>query len=137
LEAVREGSGNPELGLTPDGDVALRFGSAAVYVRVLDDPPCVRLFSPVLEGVGEDDRLDRLLGRLNQLNVEMRLARFFVTEGRVIAAAELFVAPFVAEHVKRACLVMGSLADEFGGMLQKEFGGRRAFEEGADGVGVQ
>ena len=32
---------------------------------------------------------------------------------------------------------MGSLAGEFGGMLQKEFGGRRAFEEKADGAGVQ
>lgn len=49
----------------------------------------------------------------------------------------MFVAPFVAEHVKRACVVVGSLADEFGGMLQKEFGGRRAFEEGAEGVEVQ
>jgi hypothetical protein len=42
----------------------------------------------------------------------------------------------VAEHVKRACLVMGSIADEFGGMLQKEFGGRRAFEEETEGAGV-
>jgi hypothetical protein len=134
LKAIREGSGNPDLGLTPDGDVALRFGSAAVYVRVLDVPPCVRMFSPVLEGVEADDRL---FGRLNELNLDMRLARFFVTEGRVIVAAELFVGPFVAEHVKRACLVMGSLADEFGGMLQKEFGGRRAFEEETEGAGVQ
>ena len=137
LEALREASGNADLGFTPDGDVALRFGSAALYVRVLEELPCVRMFSPVLEGVEADDRLGRLLVRLNELNLEMRLARFFVTEGRVIVAAELFVGPFVAEHVKRACLVMGSLADEFGGMLQKEFGGRRAFEEEPEGAGVQ
>ena len=134
LKAIREGSGNADLEFTPDGDVALRFGSAAVFVRVLDDPLCVRLFSPVLEDVEADDRL---LDRLNELNASMRLARFFVVEGRVIVAAELFVAPFVAEHVKRACVVLGSLADEFGGMLQKEFGGRRAFEEGAEGAEVQ
>ena len=67
----------------------------------------------------------------------MRLARFFVVEGRVIVAAEMFVAPFVAEHVKRASVVVGSLADEFGGMLQKEFGGRRAFEEVPEGPEVQ
>jgi len=47
------------------------------------------------------------------------------------------VGPFVAEDVKRACLVMGSIADEFGELLQKEFGGRRAFEEGEEGAGVQ
>ena len=51
---------------------------------------------------------DRLLDRLNELNAEMRLARFFVVEGRVIVAAEMFVAPFVAEHVKRACVVVAT-----------------------------
>jgi hypothetical protein len=134
LKVVREGSGNADLGFTRDGDVALRFGSVALFVRVLDDPPCLRLFSPVLEDVEADDRL---LERLNELNAEIRFARFFVVEGRVIVAAELFVAPFVAEHVNRACVVVGSLADEFGGMLQKEFGGRRAFEEGKEGEEVQ
>jgi len=91
-----------------------------VFVRVLDAPPCVRMFSPVLEDVEADDRL---LGRLNEPNAEIRFARFFVVEGRVIVAAEMFVAPFVAEHVTRACLEVGSLADEIGGTLQKEFGG--------------
>ncbi|HEY3348445.1 MAG TPA: YbjN domain-containing protein, partial [Thermoanaerobaculia bacterium] len=89
---------------------------------MLDDPPCVRMFSPVLEDVEADDRL---FDRLNELNAGMRLVRFFVVEGRVIVVAEMFVAPFAAEHVKRACVVVGSLADEFGGMLQKEFGGLR------------
>jgi len=46
-------------------------------------------------------------------------------------------APFVAEHVARACLQVGSLADEIGGTLQKEFGGRRAFEEAPEGTKVQ
>jgi hypothetical protein len=127
LAAVRDGSGNPGLACAENGDIGLRFGSAAVYVRVLEGPPCVRMFSPVLENVEENDRL---LDRLNELNVEMRLVRFFLMEGRVIVAMEMFVEPFVAEHVKRACLVLGSLADEFGGTLQKEFGGKRAFKEG-------
>jgi hypothetical protein len=126
LKAIREGSGNADLEFAEDGDLLLRFGSAAVFVRVLDSPPCVRMFSPVLEDVEADDRL---LGRLNELNAECRLARFFVVEGRVIVAAEMLVAPFVAEHVKRASLQLGGLADEIGGTLQKEFGGHRAFEE--------
>jgi hypothetical protein len=134
LGAVREGSGNADLGFTRDGDVALRFGSAAVFVRVLDAPPCVRMFSPVLEDVEADDRL---LDRLNELNAEIRFARFFVVEGRIIVGAEMFVAPFVAEHVSRACLQVGTFADEIGGTLQKEFGGRRAFEEGKEGEEVQ
>ena len=134
LKAIREGSGNADLELDEDGDIALRFGSAAVFVRVLDDPLGVRMFSPLLEDVEADDRL---LDRLNELNAEMRFARFFVVEGRVIVAMETFVAPFVAEHVTRACLQLGSLADRIGGEVQKEFGGRRAFEEAPEGREVQ
>ena len=40
-----------------------------MFVRVLDAPPCVRMFSPVLEDVEADDRL---LDRLNELNAEIR-----------------------------------------------------------------
>jgi hypothetical protein len=105
-----------------------------VFVRVLEAPLCVRMFSPVLEDVEADDRL---LDRLNELNAEIRFVRFFVVEGRVIVAAEMFVAPFVAEHLSRACVQVGRLADEIGGTLQKEFGGRRAFEEAPEGAGVQ
>jgi hypothetical protein len=134
LKAIREGSGNAGLEPCEDGDLSLRFGSAAVFVRVLDGPLCVRMFSPVLEDVEADDRL---LDRLNELNAEIRFARFFVVEGRLIVAAETPVAPFVAEHVSRASLQLGSFADEIGGTLQKEFGGRRAFEEVPEGVEVQ
>jgi len=134
LKAIREGSGNPKLQCAADGELALRFGSAAVYVRVMGAPPFVRMFSPVLEDVDENDRL---LDRLNELNTEMRFARFFVVEGRVIVAAEMFVAPFVAEHVSDACVQLGSLADEMGGTLQKEFGGRKAFEDDPPGREVQ
>jgi len=134
LKAIREGSGNAGLEFSEGGDLSQRFGSAAVFVRVLDGPPCVGMFSPVLEDVGADGRL---LERLNELNAEIRFARFFAVEGRVIVAAEMFVAPFVAEHVTRACSHMGTLADEIGGTLQKEFGGRRAFEEAPEGTEVQ
>lgn len=134
LKAIREGSGNADLEFSQGGDLSLRFGSAAVFVRVTHGPLYVRMFSPVLEDVDADDRL---LDRLNELNAEIRFARFFVVEGRIIVAAEVFVAPFVAEHVMRACLQVGSLADEVGGTLQKEFGGRRTFEEDPEEQEVQ
>jgi hypothetical protein len=134
LKAIREGSGNAGLEPCEDGDLSLRFGSAAVFVRVLDAPRCVRMFSPVLEDVEADDRL---LDRLNELNAEIRFARFFVVEGRVIVATETLVAPFVAEHVSQAYLQLGGFADEIGGTLQKEFWGRRAFEEAPEEPEVQ
>src|ERR1039457_2545494 len=108
LKAVRKASGNADLELTEDGDVPQRFGSAAVRLRVLDNPPCVRMFSPVLENV---DAGDRLLSRLNELNAEIRFPRFFVLDGTVFAVTEMFASPFVAEHMASACLQLGGLAD--------------------------
>src|ERR1017187_106195 len=134
LKAVRKAVGNADLEVTEDGYVPQRFGSAAVRLRVLDNPPCLRVFSPLLENV---EAGDRLLSRLNELNAEIRFARFFVLDGTVFAATEVFTSPFVAEHVASACLQLGSLADKIGGTLQKEFGGRTAFEDARDEPEVQ
>jgi hypothetical protein len=134
LKTVREASGNADLEFTEDGDIPLRFGSAAVRVRVLDDPLCVRMFSPVLEDLEADDRL---VNRVHTLNSEVRFVRFFVLDGIVFAATEMFTSPFVAEHVASACLQLGSLADEYGQVLQKEFGGHTAFEDARDEPEVQ
>jgi hypothetical protein len=101
---------------------------------VLDNPPCLRVFSAILENV---EAGDRLLSRLNELNAEIRFARFFVLDGTVFAAMEMFTSPFVAEHVASACLQLGTLADEYGQALQKEFGGRIAFEDARDEPEVQ
>lgn len=127
-------SGDADLEFTEDGDLPLRFGSAAVRVRVLDDPLCLRVFSAILENVKVGDRL---VNRVHALNSEVRFVRFFMLDGIVFAATEMFTSPFVAEHVSSACLQLGSLADEIGGTLQEEFGGRRAFEEGAKEPKVQ
>jgi len=134
LEAIRKGLGDAAVGCGEDGDLSLRCGSAAVFVRVLDNPLCVRVFSPIL---GEVVVNDRLVNRVHELNAETRFVRFFVVDGRVIAAAEVFTSPFVAEHVSSACLHLGSLADQYGRVLQKEFGGRVAFEEETEGTKVQ
>ena len=134
LKAVRKASGNADLEFAEDGDLPLRFGSAAVRVRVLDDPPCLRVFSAILENVEVNDRL---VNRVDKLNSEVRFVRFFVLDGTVFAVTEMFTSPFVAEHVASAYLQLGSLADEYGRVLQKEFGGQRAFEEGPEGPEVQ
>ena len=124
LEAIRNGSGNRDLKGAANGEMALRFGSAAVYVRVLEGPLFIRMFSPLLDGASGD----RLLDRLNELNAETSFARFFLLEGRVLLSTEMLAAPFSAGNVAAACLQLGSLADRVGSTLQKEFGGKRAFE---------
>ena len=134
LKAVRKASGNADLEFTEDGDVPQRFGSAAVRLRVLDNPPCLSVFSAILENVEVNDRL---VNRVHALNSEVRFVRFFVLDGTVFAATEMFTSPFVAEHVASAYLQLGSLADEYGQVLQKEFGGRTAFEDARDEPEVQ
>jgi hypothetical protein len=134
LKAIRKASGNADLEFDGDGDLSLRFGSAVVVVRVLGDPPYVRVFSPVLTNVEVDDRL---VDRINELNSEVRNLRLFVRDGTVFAATEVFSSPFVAEHLSGACWQLGSLADEIDEMLQKEFGGRTAFGEFRDQPKVQ
>jgi hypothetical protein len=47
---------------------------------------------------------DRLVNRVHALNSEERFVRFFVLDGIVFAATEMFTSPFVAEHVASACL---------------------------------
>jgi hypothetical protein len=105
-----------------------------VRVRVLDNPPCLRVFSAILENVEVNDRL---VNRVHALNSEVRFVRFFVLDETVFAAMEMFTSPFVAEHVASACLQLGTLADEYGQALQKEFGGRIAFEDARDEPEVQ
>lgn len=124
--AIRKATENPEADFDEDGDIAVRFGSAIAYVRVIDDPLLVRVYSPVLANVEGDEAL---LRRLNEINGKIRFARLFFTEGTVIAALDIFAVPLSAEHITDACSVLGNIADQVDDLLQAEFGGRTAFGE--------
>ncbi len=45
--------------------------------------------------------------------------------------------PFVGEHVWNACVQLGGFANDAGEDLRREWGGRMAFEEQGEAVGVQ
>jgi hypothetical protein len=124
LSELRRATRDPELDLDEDGDVQVRFGSAVVYVRVLETPPLVRVYSPVLAGVSGDDAL---LRQINTLNGQLHLARLVFVQGTVFGVVDLPAAPMHSEHVVRACGVLGQLADDIDDLLQAEFGGRTAF----------
>lgn len=126
LEALREAAGDPNLELDADGDIPVRYNSAAVYVRARQQPPCVLLFSPLLSRV---EHREGVVERLNELNTRIKFARLFESKGTIWAAIELFAAPFVVEHVVEACRYLGALADDMGGALQAQFGGRTTFGE--------
>ena len=126
LDAIRKAAEDPTIAFQDDDSLPLRVGSALVIVRVHEEPFCVSIVSPILVKVDTDDLL---VNRLNELNAKVRFARFFVEEGTVYAATEVFASPLVAEHVVQAFGLLGSLADDVDEMLHAQFGGRTAFGE--------
>lgn len=124
LAELRKATNNPALEADRDGDVLVRFGSAAVYVRVLEAPPLVRVYSPVLSDVELDDKL---LRQVNALNAQLHLVRLVGVQRTVFGVVDVPAEPLVHEHVVRACGVLGQLADDVDDLLQAEFGGRTAF----------
>jgi hypothetical protein len=109
-----------------DGDIAIRAGSAMVFVRVATDAPVVELFSPLLLGAPGDALA---LERINRANRTIRFAKLTWTGGRVMANQELWCDPFVPELLLGAVAVMTRLADELDDRLRAEIGGRRFFED--------
>lgn len=125
LELVRALSGNDELDVDPDGDIPLQYGTAMVFVRVLDDPPIVRVFSPVLS---EARAGIALVGAVNELNGQQLFVKWAVHEETVVVASmDLFGDPLTIEHVLHACGVVGETVNAHDDQLQERFGGRTFF----------
>lgn len=104
-----------------DGLITLRFGSAPVSLRVVGDPPIIRICSPVLADVTESVHL---LRELNDINAQITFARLFLTsDGTIIVAGELHGLPFVAKHLLSTLTQVGYLADSLDERLRVRHGG--------------
>ena len=123
LEAIRDALGISETGFDEDGDLGLRIGNAIVFVHVLEDPVCVRVYSPLATKI-DDDAL--ALDRLNELNSAVRYVRLFVLEGTIYAAMDVSGSPFVPKHAVDACSMLAALSEDMGGTLRRELGGEAA-----------
>jgi hypothetical protein len=64
-EALREALGVSELKYDAAGDIPIRFGNAMVFVRLLGDPPRVRVFSPMLWELRTTEGLYEALNDIN------------------------------------------------------------------------
>lgn len=119
-----------------DGDIPVRHGSAAYYVRVVDSaPPIVSIFSTVLDGV---PRSAKLLRKLNEINCEIAQAKVFHSNNRVVMALHLLAETITAEELTQACGAVAALADELDDQLKALFSGETAFEDdGADEDAVE
>jgi Putative bacterial sensory transduction regulator len=107
--------------------VAIRAGTAVVYLRLVDaEPPAVRIFSPLLRHVTCSVEL---LGELNDLNARLAFVRLFWRDDTVYAATEVFAAGVSAAEVANACDTVADTADYYDVRLHGRFGGEIAFAD--------
>lgn len=122
VAALREATGIDTLSPDHDGDVAVRRGGLAVYVRMHDaGHPQVVIHAPLLLDV---DGSPRLLEVLNALNGPGSGVRFFLHDRAVVACTEFPALPFVGEHVSQALDAFCLMCDGLPQRLREEFGGR-------------
>lgn len=125
LEAVSEGLGVEDARFDKNGFLMLEAEGEPVFVLLLDGPPCVRLFTPVLVDVTNEGET---LGLLNTLNFEGRHARFVLDEGSVLAVIDLPGEPFVPDHFVESFMALASAAHELPESLKKLLGGNMPSE---------
>jgi hypothetical protein len=131
-DLVREYVGNAELPANlVDAPVAVQCGTAVVCLRLVDgDPAVLRVFSPMLRGIG---CTPELLGELNELNARLNFLRFFWRGDTVYAAAEMLAETLTAAELGNACDWVSDAADYYDVRLRARFGGEVAFADAADG----
>lgn len=126
LATLKETTGISDLDFDDDGDIGVRSGSALAYVRLLNNPAQLRIFSPILRDV---EKTEGVLARLNDINASETLIRFIFRDGIICGEANISAAPLVSAYVAQAFIHFCAIADAMGGLLQEEFGGRTAFDQ--------
>ncbi len=122
--ALRGETGLPGLEFDEDDTISLRRGSAAILVRMIFFPPyCVRLMSPLLHDCRESAELT---ARLNQMNADAHLMRFFTINHTVYAVADISADPLAPDQVRTMLDYFSSIANGVDTLLQKDFGGSTA-----------
>lgn len=115
--------GHPAL-RDPDGDVAIRIGSAMVFLRSTLDADEIVVFSPLVHDVSGRSRACEVL---NDLNVEVRYGRFALHKDRVYVQVSVPARPFVPTHLHQALDVISKVADGIDDELADKLGGRTTF----------
>lgn len=126
LATLKEATGVGNLETDGDGDIEVRYGSVVAFVRLVDDPPAVRIRAVLVVDV---EATPALLARLNELNTAVAHLHFVAYRRAIGAVTEVHAAPFVPEHVARALYAFCELCDGIDELLRSEFGGRTIVAE--------
>ena len=127
LKTIKECVTDPdtEVEFDEDGDLAVPFLSALVIVTFFGEPTHIRFCAPLLREIDERESV-RVCARLNELNGKEPLTRFVMSDGAIVAIADICAFPFVSEHVSKTFLRFCEFAASRDSLLQAEFGGQTA-----------
>ena len=117
----------PVMKTDDEGRYHVRVNTSGFVVEIVEhEPTLIRLWSPVVMGIG---KTPALLDTLNGLNTTGLGLRVFHVDDKVVLATELVAETLDAEELGNACNIVGRIADKVGPELQGQFGGRMLFEE--------
>ncbi|HBX82943.1 MAG: hypothetical protein WAV45_01210 [Propionibacteriaceae bacterium] len=109
-----------------DRDFAIRFGSAMVFVRVVEDAAEVLVYAVLVHEIEGRGRATEVV---NDLNSDTRFVRFFLVRDRLFASISVPAQPFVAMHLRKALATMSLLADGIDDTLAEKLRGRTTFTD--------
>ncbi len=107
-----------------DGDLAVRFGSTMLFVRIPADGQEIRLFSVLVHDVAGRSRAAEVL---NDINAHARWVRFSLVRDKIIATMPILAAPFVPAHFRQAVAEMIRVADGVDDLLADSLQGKTTF----------
>ncbi|WOQ18488.1 T3SS (YopN, CesT) and YbjN peptide-binding chaperone 1 [Raineyella sp. W15-4] len=108
-----------------EGDIALRVGSAMLFLRVSQDGRELILFSVIVHDVAGRSRAAEVL---NDLNADARMVKFHLVRDKVFASLSVLTHPFVPAHLHQAVRIMSDIADGIDEELAHKLGGHTTFE---------
>ena len=126
LDAMKKTTGIPSLDFDADNDIGVGFGSAFLYVGLINKGQHIKMFSIILCDVRESHDL---YVRLNEMNSKDSLVRFIFRNRTVVCSAEIRANPFIKDHFEEAFWWFSQVADDMGQTLKSDFGGQVAFPE--------
>lgn len=132
VEKLLREAGDAEVFSDGDGDYPYRWGTAACWVRVVEEPQLrVQVFGHAASGV---KATARLLRELNEVNANSVSARVHLSNGSVIVEQAVPADGLNAATLAQACIAVGSVADDLGMLLAAMFDGETPFPSEAHSI---
>ena len=121
LNVVREITGIKTLEWDHEGDIGgITLGGIAAYIRLVEDRPYLRVYTPILMDAHGSPELLEKLNELNTINGFLHVC--LMPNDCVMVVSDVLVSPFITSHVANALGNYLQTADEYATELIANFG---------------